>query len=53
LFERFAVGDDARSGRGTGLGLAIARQHAIQLGGALHAFNRPGGGLEFELRLPA
>jgi two-component system sensor histidine kinase MtrB len=52
LFERFAVGDDARSGRGTGLGLAIARQHALQMGGTLQAANRPGGGLIFELRLP-
>jgi two-component system sensor histidine kinase MtrB len=52
LFERFAVGDDARSGRGTGLGLAIARQHAVQMGGTLQAANRPEGGLIFELRLP-
>jgi two-component system sensor histidine kinase MtrB len=53
LFERFAVGDHSRSGSGTGLGLAIARQHAIQMGGTLRATNRPGGGLTFELRLPA
>ena len=53
LFERFAVGDHSRSGSGSGLGLAIARQHAVQMGGTLHAANRPGGGLTFELRLPA
>jgi two-component system sensor histidine kinase MtrB len=53
LFERFAVGDHARSGKGTGLGLAIARQHARQMGGTLQATHRPGGGLVFELRLPA
>jgi two-component system sensor histidine kinase MtrB len=52
LFERFAVGDRARSGSGTGLGLAIARQHAVQMGGTLRAANRPEGGLIFELRLP-
>ena len=52
LFERFAVGDQARSGSGTGLGLAIARQHAIQMGGTLQAVQRLEGGLVFELRLP-
>ncbi len=52
LFERFAVGDEARSGAGTGLGLAIARQHAVQMGGTLEARQRPEGGLIFELRLP-
>jgi two-component system sensor histidine kinase MtrB len=52
LFERFSVGDRARSGSGTGLGLAIARQHAQQMGGTLEAARRPGGGLVFELRVP-
>ncbi len=52
LFERFAVGDQSRSGSGTGLGLAIARQHATQMGGTLRGADRPGGGLTFELRIP-
>ncbi len=53
LFEPFAVGDKSRSGSGTGLGLAIAHQHATQMGGTLRASLRPGGGLTFELRIPA
>jgi len=52
LFERFHKSDPSRSRGGSGLGLAIAREHAELLGGTLRAQLRPGGGLEFELRLP-
>jgi two-component system, OmpR family, sensor histidine kinase MtrB len=52
LFERFHKSDPSRSRGGSGLGLAIAREHAELLGGALRAQLRPGGGLQFELRLP-
>lgn len=52
LFERFYKGDAARSTGGSGLGLAIARGHARAVGGDLVARPRPGGGLEFEARLP-
>jgi signal transduction histidine kinase len=52
LFERFYKADSARSSAGTGLGLAIARGHAEALGGSLVARLRPGGGLEFEARIP-
>ncbi len=38
---------------GTGLGLAIARRIAEEHGGGIHAHNRPGGGLEVELWIPA
>jgi protein-histidine pros-kinase len=38
---------------GTGLGLAIARQLAGSLGASLSLSNRPGGGLEARLALPA
>lgn len=52
LFDRFYKADAARSGTGSGLGLAIARSHARAAGGDLVARPRPGGGLEFEARLP-
>jgi signal transduction histidine kinase len=52
LFERFYKADSARSSAGTGLGLAIARGHARALGGDLVARLRPGGGLQFEARIP-
>lgn len=52
IFERFHKGDASRSTAGSGLGLAIARSHARAMGGDLMARNRPGGGLEFEARLP-
>ena len=52
LFDRFYKVDSVRTGGGSGLGLAIARGHARALGGDLTARARPGGGLEFEARLP-
>ena len=52
LFERFAKADPARPG-GSGLGLAIAREHADLLGGDLTADRVPGGGLRFDLLVPA
>lgn len=38
--------------RGTGLGLSMVRQIVEAHGGSAEARNRPGGGAEFELRLP-
>jgi signal transduction histidine kinase len=52
IFERFYKADPSRHGGSSGLGLAIAAEHAALLGGSLVATNRPGGGLDFELRLP-
>ncbi|HVP28506.1 MAG TPA: ATP-binding protein [Myxococcota bacterium] len=40
-------------GEGTGLGLSLSFDLARQNGGRLEARNRPGGGAEFELWLPA
>jgi two-component system sensor histidine kinase MprB len=53
LFDRFYRSSSSAARRGTGLGLAIVRQVAEQHGGSVHAANAPGGGAQFELRLPA
>ena len=55
IFEPFYRLDDARNRQtgGAGLGLSIA-DRAIKLhGGQLRASNRPEGGLEVEIRIPA
>lgn len=54
LFEPFYRLDDAR-GRltgGVGLGLAITERAVRFHGGKVTAFNRAGGGLRVEMRLP-
>ena len=53
LFDRFYRGAADRGRPGTGLGLAIVRQVAEQHHGHAIAANAPGGGAQFELRLPA
>ncbi len=55
IFEAFVRVDEARSSDvgGTGLGLSIAKQGVRAHGGSIVAGNRPGGGLEIEIRLPA
>ncbi|MER3411824.1 MAG: sensor histidine kinase, partial [Thermoleophilia bacterium] len=45
--------DGARSGTGTGLGLAIVAAIAQAHGGTAHAANRPQGGADVWLSLPA
>lgn len=51
--EPFVRGRMNRDGvRGTGLGLALVRHVATLHGGSLSLRNRPGGGLEAEVRLP-
>ena len=52
-FERFSRADEARSRGGTGLGLAIVDAIARGHGGAAAAANRPGGGADVWLALPA
>ncbi len=53
IFHRFYRVDRSRSQPGTGLGLAIAKHLVAAHGGAIRAYNRPGGGATFEVRLPA
>jgi two-component system OmpR family sensor kinase len=52
-FDRFSRGDPARSGEGTGLGLAIVAAIAHAHGGAAGVRNRPGGGGDAWISLPA
>jgi len=54
IFEAFYRVEEARERNrgGTGMGLAIARRAVAKHGGAIRASNRPGGGLEIEIRLP-
>jgi signal transduction histidine kinase len=52
IFDRFFRGK-ARAGTGNGLGLSLCREIARLHGGDIAAANRPGGGAEFVLTLPA
>ena len=52
-FERFAQGSRDTRGDGTGLGLAIVAALATALGGSARAANRPGGGAEVVVSVPA
>jgi two-component system, OmpR family, sensor kinase len=52
-FERFSRVDVARGGDGTGLGLAIVDAIARAHGGGAAAANRPRGGAEVTLTIPA
>jgi heavy metal sensor kinase len=52
-FERFSRADGARTGGGTGLGLAIVASIAAAHGGSAGAVNRPGGGADVWIVLPA
>ena len=53
IFEPFTQSSRTKDGSGgTGLGLAICRKIMAAHRGGIVARNRPGGGAEFELRLP-
>jgi signal transduction histidine kinase len=53
-FERFYLYDRYRSERavGSGLGLAIVKELTAAMGGEVTATGRPGGGAEFQIRVP-
>jgi signal transduction histidine kinase len=53
VFERFSRADSSRGGNGAGLGLPIAEVIAQAHGGSAHAANRPGGGADVWLEIPA
>jgi signal transduction histidine kinase len=52
-FDRFSRADDARGEGGSGLGLSIVQLIAEAHGGRATASNRPGGGADVWLSLPA
>ncbi len=52
-FERFSRPDTGRTADGTGLGLSIVRSIARAHGGEAHVSNRPGGGADAWIALPA
>lgn len=53
-FERFYLHDRYHSARavGSGLGLAIVKELTTAMGGEVTAAGRPGGGAEFQIRIP-
>jgi two-component system OmpR family sensor kinase len=52
-FDRFSRADEARARGGTGLGLSIVELIADAHGGAVGAENRPGGGADVWIAVPA
>jgi signal transduction histidine kinase len=52
-FERFTRADSARTSGGSGLGLAIVERIASSHDGSVDAANRPGGGADVWIELPA
>ncbi len=52
VLERFKRGKAAAANTGSGLGLAIVRRVVAAHSGALALLDRPGGGLQVEMRLP-
>jgi signal transduction histidine kinase len=53
IFERFARAGGEKAGTGSGLGLSIVEQTVRNHAGSVWCTDRPGGGGEFVVRLPA
>lgn len=52
IFQRFARGTAAVNSRGSGIGLSVVDLLMQAMGGAVQVVNAPGGGADFQLRLP-
>ena len=52
-FDRFSRADEARGRGGSGLGLSIVALIAAAHGGSVGAANKPGGGADVWIALPA
>ena len=52
IFERFVRGSAAVDVRGSGIGLAVVQQLMAAMGGSVTVAAAPGGGADFQLRLP-
>jgi signal transduction histidine kinase len=53
IFEPFFSTKDRKlKTGGRGIGLALVRQSVLAVGGRISVRDRPGGGIEFEVRLP-
>ena len=52
IFERFVRGSASVDVRGSGIGLAMVQQLMAAMGGSVAVVDAPGGGADFQLRLP-
>jgi len=52
IFERFVRGGAATGTRGSGIGLSVVRLLIEAMGGTVQVAPAPGGGADFQLRLP-
>lgn len=52
IFERFMRGSAAVNSRGSGIGLSVVQLLMQAMGGTVQVVDAPGGGADFQLRLP-
>ena len=52
IFQRFVRGSTAVNRRGSGIGLAVVDRLMQAMGGEVQVVDPPGGGADFQLRLP-
>jgi signal transduction histidine kinase len=52
IFQRFMRGTAAVNIRGSGIGLSVVQLLMEAMGGTVHVADAPGGGADFQLRLP-